>query len=255
MATGIPTTATTDNSLVDFSKEALQKVGRYALVIAIGSFLFGYDTGVVSGALLFIKQDFGLTAFQQGAVVSVLLLGAIAGALTVGRFMDRVGRKATLGLVALMFGAGIAVAALANGFAMLLVGRVIMGLGVGGVSVCVPTYLSEIAPAQIRGRVLTLNQLLIVIGLLVSYLVDLAFAGSHDWRAMFAVGLIPTLALALGSLRLPESPAWLMNHGRMADARSEIAALAGSEAADKTMARYQREAEDRKRASSGQESR
>ena len=254
MATGIPTTATTENSLVDFSDQALRKVGRCSLVIAIGSFLFGYDTGVVSGALLFIKQAFGLSAFEQGAVVSVLLLGAIAGAQLIGRVMDRVGRKTTLRAVALTFGAGIVIASIANSFGVLLVGRVIMGVGVGGVSVCVPTYLSEIAPAQIRGRVLTLNQLLIVVGLLVSYLVDLAFAGSHDWRAMFAVGLIPTLCLAVGTLRLPESPSWLMNCGRADEARSEIASLAGPNAADKTVARYEREAEDRQRARAGQRS-
>ena len=252
MATGIPTTPTAESSLVGFPKDALRKVGRFSLVIAIGSFLFGYDTGVVSGALLFIKHAFGLTAFQQGAVVSVLLLGAIVGALTVGKIMDRLGRKSTLRIVALTFGVGIVVAALADSFAVLLVGRVIMGVGVGGVSVCVPTYLSEIAPAEIRGRALTLNQLLIVIGLLVSYLVDLAFSGSGDWRAMFAVGLIPTIALVMGTFRLPESPSWLMNHGKAADARSEIASLAGSDAADKTIARFRREAEERQRASRSQ---
>ena len=254
MATGISTTPTSTSPLVDFSPQAMKKVWRFALVIAIGSFLFGYDTGVVSGALLFIKSDFGLTAVQQGTVVSVLLLGAIAGAQLTGRIADRLGRKKTLVLVAVTFSIGIGVAALSGGYAILLIGRLIMGLGVGGVSVVVPTYMSEIAPAQIRGRVLTLNQLLIVIGLLVSYVVDLAFAGSHDWRAMFAVGLIPALALALGALRLPESPSWLMNHGKEAEAKSEIAAVAGDDAADKTIARYRGESEERNRAGAGQES-
>jgi sugar porter (SP) family MFS transporter len=249
MATGVPTTLPSTSQLVDYSDAGLRKVARYALLIALGSFLFGYDTGVVSGALLFIKQSFHLSSFQQGTVVSVLLLGAIVGALSAGRVADRLGRKKTLGLVALIFALGIAIAALASGYAMILVGRVIMGLGVGGVSAIVPTYLSEISPAQIRGRVLTLNQLLITVGLLVSYLVDLGFAGSHNWRAMFAVGLIPALGLALGSLRLPESPSWLMNHGRETQARSEIAAVGGDEAADKTIARYKREADERKRAS------
>jgi sugar porter (SP) family MFS transporter len=254
MATGIPTTPTADSPLVDFPDEALKKVGRWALMIAVGSFLFGYDTGVISGALLFIKQDFGLTAFQQGSVVSVLLLGAIAGALLVGRVADRLGRKTTLRVVALIFAAGIAIAALSNGYAVMLVGRLVMGLGVGGVSALVPTYLSEISPAQIRGRVLTLNQLLITVGLLVSYVVDLAFAGSQDWRAMFAIGLIPALGLALATLRLPESPSWLIHHGQSEQAKSEITAVAGPKAAEKTMAQFAREEEQRKCAGAAQES-
>jgi MFS transporter, SP family, galactose:H+ symporter len=255
MATGIPTTPTTDSNLVDFSDSALRKIARYALLIALGSFLFGFDTGVVSGALLFIKQDFGLNAFEQGSVVSVLLLGAIAGALTVGRLSDRYGRKKTLAAVALTFAIGIALAATASGYGMMLIGRIIMGLGVGGVSALVPTYLSEISPPQIRGRIMTLNQLLIVIGLLVSYLVDWAFAGSENWRAMFAIGLIPAVGLVIGSFRLPESPAWLMNHGKAKEARAVIAAVAGEEAADKTMVHFQAEEDTRKRESSGETAR
>jgi len=253
MATGIPTTATSTSPLVDFSKAALHKVGRYGLIITIGSFLFGYDTGVVSGALLFIKHRFDLDAFQQGLVVSALLLGAIVASLYAGRVADRFGRRRTLGLVACIFAVGLGVAASAQSYAMLIVGRVVMGLGVGGVSAVVPTYLSEISPAQIRGRVMTLNQLLITIGLLVSYVVDLVFAGSHDWRAMFAIGLIPALALAIGTLFLPESPSWLLGQGKEPRARSTIAAVAGDEAADKTIARYKHEQEERKRARGDQE--
>jgi len=252
MPTGVPTTPTADSKMVGFTDKALRKVGRYALVIALGSFLFGYDTGVVSGALLFIKQDFGLSAFQQGAVVSVLLLGAIAGAQLIGGLADRRGRRSTLAGVALVFALGIAIAALAGGFGAMLVGRFIMGLSVGAVSALVPTYLSEISPAQIRGRVLTLNQLMITVGALVSYLVDLAFAGSHDWRAMFAIGLIPSLALAIGCRWLPESPSWLMNRGDEKQARSEIASLGGEKAADQTIARYKREAANRSKASAGE---
>ena len=253
MATGIPTTPTSTSPLVDFSKAALHKVGRYGLLITIGSFLFGYDTGVVSGALLFIKRRFGLDSFQQGIVVSALLLGAIVASLYAGRVADRFGRRRTLGLVACIFAVGLGVAASAQSYAMLIVGRVIMGVGVGGVSAVVPTYLSEISPAQIRGRVMTLNQLLITIGLLVSYVVDLVFAGSHDWRAMFAIGLIPALALAIGTLFLPESPSWLLDRGKVARARSEIAAVGGDDAADKTIARYKREQEERKREGGDQE--
>jgi MFS transporter, SP family, galactose:H+ symporter len=129
---------------------------------------------------------------------------------------------------------------------LLMVGRVVMGLGVGGVSALVPTYLSEISPAQIRGRMLTLNQLLITIGLLAAYIVNMIFSGSENWRAMFWIGALPAAALALGSLRLPESPAWLIAQGRIEDAKAMIASVAGSRGADQVIERYRREAEQRK---------
>jgi sugar porter (SP) family MFS transporter len=142
---------------------------------------------------------------------------------------------------------GIAIAALANGYVMLMLGRIVMGLGVGGVSATVPTYLSEISPAQIRGRMLTLNQLLITVGLLVAYVVNVAFSSSEDWRAMFWVGAIPAIALVLGTLRLPESPAWLINNGRTGDAKAMIGSVAGEAGADQVIERYRREEGDRQR--------
>jgi SP family galactose:H+ symporter-like MFS transporter len=164
MTQGLNIRPTDASPLVDVPPDGLRRIGRWGLVIALGSFLFGFDTGVISGALLFIKKEFGLGAFQQGSVVSVLLLGAIAGALFSGRVSDRAGRRATLASLGLTFAAGIAIAALASGYWIMLLGRVVMGVGVGGVSAVVPTYLSEISPAQIRGRMLTLNQLLITVG-------------------------------------------------------------------------------------------
>lgn len=247
MASGIATTPTRETPLVEIPDEGVRTVRNWGLVIVLGSFLFGYDTGVVSGALLFIKQDFGLDSFQQSSVVSVLLLGAIVGALFTGRVADRIGRRTTIGALAVIFIIGIAVAALANGYAMLMLGRVVMGLGVGGVSSIVPTYLSEISPAQIRGRMLTLNQLLITIGLLVAYVVNLAFSSSEDWRAMFWIGAIPAGLLALGSLRLPESPAWQITNGRLDDAKQMIASVASEARADEMIAAFQsREAERRR---------
>jgi SP family galactose:H+ symporter-like MFS transporter len=248
MATGIPTTETAKSPLIDVPEKGLKQIGRWGLLIALGSFLFGYDTGVISGALLFIKNDLHLNDFEQGSVVSVLLLGAIIGALTVGYFSDRYGRKRTLGVVALIFSVGIVIASLADSYGVMLLGRVIMGLGVGGVSALVPSYLSELSPAQIRGRMLTLNQLLITVGLLVAYLVDWAFAGSENWRAMFAVGLIPSVALVFGSLRLPESPAWLLNHGRDAEVRSLVTSVASNQTADRVIELHNREEEQRRRA-------
>jgi MFS transporter, SP family, galactose:H+ symporter len=239
MATGIATTPTRDTPLGAVPAEGLRRVRNWGLVIVLGSFLFGYDTGVVSGALLFIKQDFGLSSFEQSSVVSVLLLGAVVGALFTGRVADRIGRRMTLGALAVVFAIGIALAALANGYAMLMLGRVVMGLGVGGVSSIVPTYLSEISPAQIRGRMLTLNQLLITVGLLAAYIVNLAFSSSEDWRAMFWIGAIPAALLVLGCLRLPESPAWQIANGRFGAAKEMIASVASESRADEMVEAFQ----------------
>ncbi|NJC71359.1 sugar porter family MFS transporter [Planosporangium thailandense] len=247
MTTGIATTSTSSSPLAEVPVEGQRKVRRWGIIITLGSFLFGYDTGVVSGALLFIRRDFGLNALEQGSVVSVLLLGAIVGALATGRVADRIGRRKTLFGLAVVFVIGIAVAALATGYGMLLVGRIVMGLGVGGVSAIVPTYLSEISPPQIRGRVLTLNQLLITVGLLVSYLVDLAFSGAQNWRAMFAVGAIPAIALALCCARLPESPAWLITNGRTARAKAMIESVVDAPTADAYVEGFQRQEAQRRR--------
>jgi MFS transporter, SP family, galactose:H+ symporter len=204
------------------------------------------SAGVISGALLFIKEDFGLSAFEQSSVVSVLLLGAIVGALFTGRVADRIGRRKTLGLLGAIFTVGIALAAVASGYAPLLIGRVIMGLGVGGVSAIVPAYLSEMAPAQVRGRMLTLNQLMITIGLLAAYIVNVIFSASEDWRAMFWVGAIPSIALVIAAVRLPESPAWLINTGRTDEARSMLGSVAGGTGADQVIERYRREEAERR---------
>jgi MFS transporter, SP family, galactose:H+ symporter len=248
VATAINTQPTADSPLSEIPEERLRKVRGWGLIITIGSFLFGFDTGVVSGALLFIREDFALDAVEQGAVVSVLLLGAIFGALFAGRVADRFGRKATLGILAVVFAVGIAVAALATEYWMLMLGRIVMGLGVGGVSATVPTYLSEVSPPQIRGRMLTLNQLLITVGLLASYLVNLAFSSSGDWRAMFWVGAVPAVALAIGTLRLPESPAWLIAHGRSDEARRIVESVADAAAADRMIEGFRRRQAERRRA-------
>ncbi|MFF9314238.1 sugar porter family MFS transporter [Streptomyces sp. NPDC014748] len=227
-----------------------RKILRWAATIAIGGFLFGYDTGVVSGALLFITRDFGLTAAQQGSIVSVLLIGAMVGALSAGRVADRLGRRRTLALEGAVFVVGTLVAVSADGYGMLLLARVVLGLAVGGASATVPVYLSEIAPAEIRGRILSANQLMITVGILVSYLVDLAFSGSGDWRAMFAVGLIPGAALTLGTLFLvPESPVWLIRNHRSGEVRELIASVTGEQRADQLIAKFRRTREERQRTS------
>jgi sugar porter (SP) family MFS transporter len=236
------------SQIVELTPSGLRQTRRWGYGITIGSFLFGFDTGIISGALLFIKRDLHLDAFEQSSIVSVLLLGAVAGALVTGRASDRFGRRATLGVLGVVFTVGIAVTAIAGGYWSMTVGRIVMGVGVGGVSATVPTYLAEISPAHIRGRMLTLNQLLIVIGLLAAYLVSLAFAGSGNWRAMFWIGTIPGILLVLATFRLPESPAWLFAHGRIEEAKAVIASVTEPGGPEKVIARYEREDAERRSA-------
>src|SRR5699024_6254835 len=183
----LDTRPSAESHFVELTPKGLRTVRRWAIAITIGSFLFGFDTGIISGALLFIREDFDLSAFQQGLAVSVLLLGAVIGALGSGRISDRHGRRPLLAGLGAAFFIGVVAVTFAPAYWLLLLGRFVMGLAVGGVSATVPTYLGEMAPAQIRGRVLGLNQLLITVGLLTSYLVNWALADAELWRVMFGV--------------------------------------------------------------------
>ena len=191
-----------------------------AAITALGGLLFGYDTGVVSGALLFLKNDFGgLSSFQQELVTSLLLVGAMVGAVTAGRVADAVGRRKTILGTALIFIAGVLLAAFAPTFWTLIVARFVIGLAVGAASMTVPLYIGELAPPNIRGALVSLNQLMITSGILVSYLVDYGLAGSKNWRLMFGLAGIPAALLAIGILTQHESPHWLVRQGREDEAR------------------------------------
>ncbi|WP_106399823.1 sugar porter family MFS transporter [Actinocorallia populi] len=191
-----------------------RRIRFWAVLIAVGGFLFGFDTGVISGALLFIKTEFRLNAFEQGSVVSVLVLGAMAGSLAAGRIADRIGRRRLVGLEGLVFLAGTLIAVLSADYLTLMAARLVLGLAVGAASATVPPYLSEISPKEIRGRLLSLNQLMITVGILAAYVINLVFSGSGNWRAMIGAGAVPALLMVASSLWiLPESPAWLAARG------------------------------------------
>jgi MFS family permease len=209
---------------------------------ALGGLLFGYDLGVVAGALLYIKPEFGLTAAGEGFVTSSLLLGAMIGALGCGGLSDRFGRRRVVLGAGVLFSAGALVAALAPGFAALLAGRFVMGLAVGALSVSVPIYLSEITPPASRGGLSGLNQLMISTGILVAYLVDLALGASHAWRWMFGLALVPAAALLIGLAFQPESPRWLVRQGRAGEARAVLARNRTAAEADADIARITRAA-------------
>lgn len=189
-----------------------------ALTAALGGLLFGYDTGVMSGALLFITPEFHMTPSQEGFVTSMLLVGAAVGALTGGAVADALGRRRTLIISGAIFVIGSVWCALAGGVGALAAARTLLGLAVGAVSIVTPMYLAEIVPAAVRGRLVSLNTLMIVVGQLVAYLVNSVLAPTGSWRAMLGAAAIPGLALAIGMLVLPETPLWLARRGRFNEA-------------------------------------
>ena len=194
-----------------------------AAVASTGGLLFGYDTGVISGALLFLRQSFALNATTQEIAVSSVLIGAMIGSLLAGRLNDALGRKKTLLLLAVIFTIGALLTAISPNLVFFLVCRVIVGLGIGAAASVVPVYISEIAPSQLRGTLVSFNQLAVTLGIAVSYWVDLAFAHAGlEWQPMFATAAIPSIALFVGMLICPESPRWLASRGRWDEVREVI---------------------------------
>jgi sugar porter (SP) family MFS transporter len=210
-------------------------------ITALGGLLFGYDTGVVSGALLFLKDDFGgLSSFDQELVTSLLLVGAAVGALFAGRIADRIGRRLTVLGTAVIFVVGVLLAAFAPAFPVLLAARVIIGLAVGAASMVVPLYIGEVAPPGIRGALVSMNQLAITSGILVSYLADYWLADTKSWRLMFGLAAVPAVLLFIGMLFQAESPHWLVMRGRDAEARRVLARLRAPDEIDPEIAEVHR---------------
>ncbi len=189
---------------------------------ALGGLLFGYDTGVISGAILFITEDLGLTPFLEGLVVSSLLLGAAVGAGSAGPLSDRLGRRNLIIMAAVTFTVGAIGAALAPNVGVLVLFRVVLGIAVGAAALIVPLYLSEIAPTEIRGAISSLNQLMIVTGILVAYAVNALLADAGAWRWMLGLAFIPSVVLLIGMYFMPETPRWLVSRGRDDDARDVL---------------------------------
>src|SRR5215212_6967413 len=190
-----------------------------ASVAALGGLLFGYDTGVISGALLFIGKDFDLNAFLEGFIVSSLLLGAMVGAGVSGSLSDRLGRRTIILAAAAIFAVGSIGAGLAPNVWVLVFFRFFLGLGVGSASALVPSYISESAPTDVRGSLSSLFQLAITLGILIAYLVNAAFAPVGSWRWPVALAFVPALVLLVGMYFLPETPRWLVSKDRDDEAR------------------------------------
>lgn len=221
-------------------------------VAALGGLLFGFDMAVISGVLPFVQEQFALSAFQEGWFVSSALVGCIAGVAFSGELSDRWGRKKLLIISGVLFLLSAVGTTFAPDLPVLIAARMVGGLGVGVASNVAPLYISEISPAKVRGRLVTLYQLAITIGILVAYLSNAGLhnyavareagvqAGPADfifveqaWRGMFSVGVIPSLLFLLGLAFIPESPRWLLLGNRDAEAIAILSKIGGAAAAEK----------------------
>jgi len=205
-----------------------------AAVAAVSGFLFGFDTAVINGVLLFLQRQFALSSVATEVAASALLLGCLFGAAGASLVGDRIGRRKSLLIAAVLFGTSTLGAAFAPSVVIFSVSRFTGGLAIGLASVLTPVYIAEVAPARNRGRLVSLNQLAIVVGILVAYMVSWGLAGIGDsnWRWMLGVAAIPAAGFFLGLLFIPESPRWLISRGRREDGRTVLASIYGAAQAD-----------------------
>lgn len=194
-----------------------------ALIATLGGLLFGYDTGVISGALLFMGNELHLTPFTTGLVTSSLLFGAAFGALLSGYLASAAGRKKIILWLAVIFAIGAIGTALAPDVNWMIFFRLVLGVAVGGAAATVPVYIAEMAPANKRGQLVTLQELMIVSGQLLAYISNAGFhavwGGESTWRWMLAVATLPAVLLWFGMMFMPDSPRWYAMKGRLAEAR------------------------------------
>ena len=208
-----------------------------SFISALGGYLFGFDFAVISGALPFLRTEFGLDVWEEGFLTGSLGLGCIAGCLFIGTFTDRYGRKPGLLLAALICALSSAGMAFSQGFAFFVTMRFAAGIGVGMASMLSPMYIAEISPAAVRGRNVAINQLTIVIGILVTNLVNYSLAdkGVDAWRWMFGLGMVPSAMFFLGVLWLPESPRWLIKAGKTTKAKAVLQKIGNEEFANQSV--------------------
>jgi MFS transporter, SP family, galactose:H+ symporter len=200
-----------------------------ATLSALGGMLFGYDTGVISGAILFIRQDFALSDFTVGLVVSAVLIGAVIGAAIGGDVSDHFGRRKVIIAAAVIFALGAIGTATVPDISLLILGRIAVGIAIGIASEVTPLYISEMSPPQMRGSLVSLNQLAITIGIVISYLVDFALSAFQGWRYMLGLAAIPAIILGIGMLPLPDTPRWLINHNEAGNARKVLKRIRGKD--------------------------
>jgi MFS transporter, SP family, xylose:H+ symportor len=213
-----------------------------SFISALGGYLFGFDFAVISGALPFLKNEFQLSAVGEGLLTGSLALGCIVGCLIAGNIADKFGRKPGLMIAALVFAISSLGMAFAPGLMVFICMRFAAGIGVGMASLLSPMYIAEISPPKMRGRNVAINQLTIVIGILVTNLVNYTIAdnGPQAWRWMFGLGTVPALLFFLGVFWLPESPRWLIKVGKSENALKVLGRIGNAEFVSNTVADIQK---------------
>lgn len=227
-----------ERPIVATEHSRLATVTLITMSAAISGLLFGYDTAVVNGALVFLRAQFRLTAFATEMAASSLLWGCVLGAAVAGYLCDRYGRRRVLLLSGALFVVSALGAALPIAAWQFLLARLTGGVAIGCASLVAPLYIAEIAPAGIRGRLISVNQLAIVIGILAAYVSNyfVSQLGESSWRWMFGLGAVPAVFLCLALLWIPESPRWLVQQGEIAAARSILLRIAAEGSIESSLA-------------------
>jgi sugar porter (SP) family MFS transporter len=195
---------------------------RVSLIAGLGGILYGFDVGIIAAALIYVQRSFGLSTRMQEVVVSVVLVGAMLGAIVGGSIADRIGRRKTLMWGGAIFLVGSLLAPVSPDVSALVIARALLGVAIGFTSVTAPVYVSELAPPQSRGRLIGLYQFALTVGVAVADLSGYWLAAPGGWRYMFGIGAIPAALFLLLVLTLPESPRWLAAQGRFADAHAVL---------------------------------
>jgi sugar porter (SP) family MFS transporter len=227
-----PSAATPTVTPADGPSPGAEPGGRRAVVfgfIAAASLLFGYDLGMMAGAILFIQKDLHLGAGMVGLITSIVSAGTIGGMIFTGRISDRFGRKRTLLVGTAILGLAALGMSLSSGAGMLIAFRILMGVGLAATTTVVPPYLAELAPTARRGGVTSLHQLMIAIGTLMAFLVGYFLSNSGAWRLIIGVGAVIAVVVLIGAAFQPESPRWLLRNGREAEARAALRVCAPGE--------------------------
>ncbi|KAK1308211.1 putative polyol transporter 4 [Acorus calamus] len=196
-----------------------------AVFASLNSVLLGYDVGVMSGAIIFIRDDLHISEVQEEVLVGCLSIVSLLGSLGGGRTSDAIGRKWTMGIAAIIFQTGAAIMTFAPSFEVLMIGRLLAGVGIGFGVMIAPVYIAEISPSAARGALTSFPEIFINLGILLGYVSNYAFSGlsGHiNWRVMLAVGILPSVFIGFALFIIPESPRWLVLQNRVDEARSVL---------------------------------
>ncbi|KAJ4708426.1 Polyol transporter like [Melia azedarach] len=229
------TTTGNENQHTEAAMGQKTPLNKYALICAlfasVNSILLGYDIGVMSGAVLYIQEDLDITTFEVEILVGILNVFSLLGSLASGKTSDLIGRRYTIVLSALTFLIGALAMGMAPSFAVLLIGRMIAGIGVGYSLMIAPVYTAEISPTSRRGLLTSFPEVFIVFGILIGYIFNFALSGlpeNINWRLMLGLAAIPALTIAFGVIAMPESPRWLVMQGRYEEAKKVLIKISDS---------------------------